>query len=68
MSGLPPEARLGNDIARQFAHLPEAEAVERLAAHMRSFWTPQMRATLRALVASGSADLDPLVVRAAHSV
>ena len=26
MSDQPPEARMGNDIARQFAHLPQAEA------------------------------------------
>ncbi len=68
MSGLPPEARMGNDIARQFAHLPEAEAVERLATHVRSFWTPQMRANLRSLAAAGSADLDPLLVRAADTI
>ena len=45
---------MGNDIARQFAHLPEGEAVERVAAHVRSFWTPQMRANLR--VAGGRRD------------
>lgn len=59
---------MSNDIARQLAHLPEAEAVERLVTHLRSFWTPAMRAGLVALARSGSADLDPLVVRAAAAL
>ena len=29
----PPEARMGNDIARQFGHLPPSEAAEVIAAH-----------------------------------
>lgn len=66
MNALPPEARLGNDIARQFAHLPETEAVERIAAHLRTFWTPPMRTALRTLVDAGFPDLDPLLVRASR--
>jgi len=40
------EARMGNDIARQFAHLPPADAAEAIAAHIESFWDPRMRRTL----------------------
>ncbi|HQR26885.1 MAG TPA: formate dehydrogenase subunit delta [Nocardioides sp.] len=64
--GIAPEARLGNDIARQFAHLPQDEAVERIAAHLARFWEPRMRARLRELVAAGDPDVDPLVAAAAR--
>jgi formate dehydrogenase subunit delta len=59
-----PEARLGNDIARQFAHLPQAEAASAIARHLENFWTPSMRRSLEALVAAGDVDLDPLLVDA----
>jgi formate dehydrogenase subunit delta len=59
------EARMGNDIARQFAHLPPAEAAETIARHIETFWDPRMRRGLEALVAEGDDSLDPLVVDAA---
>ncbi len=70
MSGdVAPEARLGNDIARQFAHLSADEAVERIAAHIDKFWEPGMRRRLRELltVDQGQPDpaLDPLLAEAA---
>ena len=43
---VPAEARMGNDIARQFAHLPPAEAAEAIALHIESFWDPRMRRAL----------------------
>ena len=61
----PPEARMGNDIARQFAHLPAPEAAAAIARHIENFWTPSMRRTLESLVAEGEDDLDPLLVDAA---
>jgi formate dehydrogenase subunit delta len=60
------EARLGNDIARHFAHLPEEKAVEGVVRHLETFWDPRMRANLRALVAAGGDTLDPLLVLAAR--
>ena len=57
-----PEARLGNDIVRHFAHLPEEQAVESVVRHMETFWDPRMRRDLRALVAAGDVALDPLLV------
>jgi len=60
-----PEARMGNDIARQFAHLPPAEAAEAIARHIESFWDPRMRRRLEALVAAQDDSLDPLVIDAA---
>lgn len=65
-SALPAEARMGNDIARQFAHLPAEAAVERVATHLRKFWDPRMRRRLLALVAAGDDSLDPLLAAAAR--
>lgn len=58
------EARLGNDIARQFAHLPQEKAVEGVVRHIETFWDPRMRRNLRALAAAGDDALDPLLVQA----
>jgi formate dehydrogenase subunit delta len=60
-----PEARLGNDIARQFANLPWAEAAAAVARHIENFWDPRMRRNLDALIAAGDDTLDPLLVDAA---
>jgi formate dehydrogenase subunit delta len=59
------EARLGNDIARHFAHLPEDKAAASVARHLETFWDARMRRNLRALVAAGDDALDPLLVLAA---
>lgn len=56
---------MGNDIARQFTHLPAAEAAEVVATHIERFWDPRMRRNLEALVAEGDDSLDPLLVDAA---
>jgi formate dehydrogenase subunit delta len=60
----PAEARMGNDIARQFAHLPAPQAAEAVARHIETFWDPRMRRTLEALVAAHDDALDPLLVDA----
>ena len=60
-----PEARMGNDIARQFAHLPTEVAAQAVARHIETFWDPRMRRALEALVAEGDDSLDPVVVDAA---
>ncbi|HZB30650.1 MAG TPA: formate dehydrogenase subunit delta [Streptosporangiaceae bacterium] len=64
--GLPPPVRLANDIAVQFAHLPFAEGIERVATHMRQFWEPRMRKALLAYLDAGGPDLDPLAAAAAE--
>lgn len=61
----PAEARMGNQIARQFAHLPADEAADAVARHIESFWDPRMRRTLQALVAAHDQSLDPVLVAAA---
>jgi formate dehydrogenase subunit delta len=63
---LVPEARLGNDVARQFGHLPHDRAVEQVAAHLDLFWERRMRRRLLALVEEGGQGLDPVLVDAAR--
>lgn len=65
-SELAPEARMGNDIARQFAHLDEEEAVAGIVAHIERFWDPRMRRTLQALAAAGDDTLAPRLAAAAE--
>ncbi|WP_191908027.1 formate dehydrogenase subunit delta [Nocardioides cynanchi] len=60
-----PEARMGNDIARQFGHLPADEAADTIARHIETFWDPAMRRTLEGLAAAHDDTLDPLVADAA---
>ena len=64
MNAVPAEARMGNDIARQFAHLPPSEAAEAVARHIETFWDPRMRRALEALAAAHDESLDPLLVDA----
>ena len=59
-----PEARMGNDIARQFAHLSPDGAAEAIAVHLETFWDPRMRRRLEALVAAGDDTLDSRLVEA----
>lgn len=59
------EVRLVNDIAAQFRHRGPEDAAEVIAAHLRAFWDPRMRAALLAHVDAGGAGLDPLAIRAA---
>ena len=63
---LAPEARLGNDVARQFGHLPHERAVEQVAAHLGLFWERRMRRRLLDLVDEGADGLDPVLVDAAR--
>ena len=64
----PVEARMGNDIARQFAHLPADDAVSRIADHVGRFWEPRMRANLKDLAERDPLSLDPLILAVARSL
>ncbi|MFC4012531.1 formate dehydrogenase subunit delta [Nonomuraea purpurea] len=61
----PPHIRLSNEIAAQFRSRDPAWAAEQIAAHIRSFWDPRMRARLLADAGADDGRLDPLVVAAA---
>jgi formate dehydrogenase major subunit len=67
-AGPDPEAdlvRMANHIASQFAHLEHDDAVAAVAAHLRSFWEPAMRAHLLQLVDRGADELGPVAAGAA---
>jgi formate dehydrogenase subunit delta len=56
--------RLAGDIADQFRHKPEELAAEAVANHIKMFWDPRMRVSLRAAHVGGELD-DQIVARAA---
>jgi formate dehydrogenase subunit delta len=60
----PSVVRMADDIARNLPHLPEAERAHVIAAHMRSFWDPRMRAQLTQLVRDDPSAYSPVVVAA----
>ncbi len=66
MSDEPAEIRMSNDIARHLQHLPEAEAAEQIATHLRKFWEPRMRSALIDRVRDNDTRIDPLVFSAVH--
>lgn len=59
--------RMGHDIARQFAHRPNDQAVEEVSAHLLKFWEPRMRAELRRSVTAGDPDTDPILAEAVRT-
>lgn len=68
-TGIAAEARMGNDIARQFGHLSDQEAAEHIATHVEKFWEQRMINRLLTLVRAQDPSLDPLLARAmAHWV
>ncbi|NUR09667.1 MAG: formate dehydrogenase subunit delta [Nocardioidaceae bacterium] len=60
----PPVVRLANDIARQFAYLPDDQAAAAIGKHLHSFWDPRMLRDLDAELERDETQLDPLVVLA----
>ncbi len=54
--------QMANQIAAQFRHHPEEEAVARLANHLHQFWEPRMISGLVAQL--GASEADPLVAAA----
>ncbi|MGD1876776.1 MAG: formate dehydrogenase subunit delta [Kiloniellaceae bacterium] len=56
--------RMANQIADYYKAYPEAEALDGVAAHIRSFWDPRMRAGLLGYAAGGGEGLAPLVLAA----
>ena len=56
--------RMGQQIARNNAALPLQRAADRIAGHLKSFWTPGMIAELEAYAAAKPEDLDPHLITA----
>jgi formate dehydrogenase subunit delta len=63
----PPEIRLGDDVARAFAHYPADRGAQEVATHLRKFWEPRMRAAIIARVAEGDPRVDPLLTQAVRA-
>ncbi len=61
-----PLVRMANDIARNLRSIAGADPADAIAAHLRAFWSPGMRAELLKLVEAGGAGLDALAIEAAH--
>lgn len=56
--------RMANQIAVFFRSQPGVDQAERVAAHLRDYWGPEMRADLKAQAKDHERDLDDLVRRA----
>ncbi|GAA1640775.1 hypothetical protein GCM10009744_33360 [Kribbella alba] len=65
---LPPHVRLANEIARQFAHRPAADAATAIANHMKAVWDPRMKKALLASLDAGDDALDPVAALAAEQL
>ncbi|GAB2977240.1 formate dehydrogenase subunit delta [Amycolatopsis acidiphila] len=61
-----PQTRMANEIAVQFRHQPADKAATAIAAHIRQFWDPRMRADLLHRAATAPASFDPLALAAAR--
>ncbi|RJL18555.1 formate dehydrogenase subunit delta [Paracoccus siganidrum] len=59
---------MANQIATFFNTQPGDKAAENVAAHLRDFWEPRMRAQLKEYVAAGGAGLNPTVAEAARQL
>jgi formate dehydrogenase subunit delta len=57
---------MANEIARNLRAQAGDQAGNATAAHMRSFWTPGMRAELIAHASAGCEGLEPIVLEAAR--
>lgn len=59
---------MANQIATFFKTQPGTDQADRIAAHLRDFWDPGMRAELQSYVSKGGSGLDALVVDAARKI
>jgi formate dehydrogenase subunit delta len=56
--------RMANQIAAYFDAYSRSEALDGIAHHIKSFWTPRMRKQLDEYIAGGAEGLSPLVTAA----
>ncbi|MCB2115104.1 MAG: formate dehydrogenase subunit delta [Rhodobacteraceae bacterium] len=59
---------MANQIATFFKSQPGTDQADRVAAHLRDFWEPRMRAQLSAHIAAGGTGLDPMVIEGARKL
>jgi formate dehydrogenase subunit delta len=56
--------RMANQIAAYFEAYPRGEALDGIAKHIKSFWSPRMRKQLDEYIVGGGEGLSPLVISA----
>ncbi len=61
-------AHMANQIADNYATMPENEAVGGVASHLRRFWTPKMIRELIAFADEGHARLNATAARAVEAL
>ena len=60
--------RMANQIATFFKSQPKEDASARVAAHIKDFWEPRMRAQLRDYARQGGQGLDQIVLNAVPDI
>jgi formate dehydrogenase subunit delta len=60
--------RMANQIADFYAAMPEKEAIDGAATHLRRYWTPKMIRELVAFAEEGHAGLNPTAARAIEAL
>ena len=56
--------RMANQIGNFYAAMPENEAADGTARHLKRYWTPKMIGELVAFAEAGRAGLNPIAARA----
>ena len=60
--------RMANQIGDFYASMPEREATEGAATHLRMYWTPKMIREIIAFADQGHPGLNPVAARAVQSL
>ena len=60
--------RMANQIGDFYASMPEREATEGAAPHLRLYWTPKMIREIIAFADQGHSGLNPVAARAVESL
>lgn len=60
--------RMANQIGEFYASMPEQEATEGAAAHLRMYWTPKMIREIIAFADQGHPGLNAVAARAVQSL
>jgi formate dehydrogenase subunit delta len=59
---------MANQIGDYFAAMPEQEAIEGIASHLRLYWTPKMIREIIAYAEQGHSGLNAIAARAVESL
>ena len=60
--------RMANQIGDFYAAMPEQEAIDGVATHLRRYWTPKMIREIVAFADHGAAGLNPIAARAVEAL